>query len=386
MVRDRTTWSLYGVFVVWGWFLYAFNPAVPLIGDELGVNNAVAGLHGTALAAGTVLAGLANARVVAARGRRGTLYAGTALVVGGVALIVTSGVLAGTLSGAVMVGMGGTLLVNVANAALSEKHGRAGGAAITEANGLGALVGAMAPVALGVAVAAGAGWQPAVVVVFVLLAVVAIMMPPLASPTPRAESSSGTLPGRYWWAWGVLVLLIAVEFSYSVWATTLVAQRTGADTGTATSTLTVLILFLALGRIFGVRLALRVRPGVLLLASVGVTALGWAVLWTATNLPMAMVGMAVSGLGMAFHFPLGVSRSLEASGGLTDIASGRIALGAGLAIGLAPFVLGAVSDAVGVHAAFLLVPLLLGLAGGLLVAGNLSARRPRGSPAPVGSG
>jgi fucose permease len=240
-------------------------------------------------------------------------------------------------------------------------------------------------------VAAGAGWQPAIVVVVALLAVVAIVMPPLASPTPHAESSTGTLPGRYWWAWGVLVLLIAVEFSYSVWATTLVAQRTGAETGAATSTLTVLILFLALGRIMGARLALRMRPGVLLLVSVGVTAAGWAVLWTATTLPMAIVGMSVSGLGMAFHFPLGVSRSLEASGGLTDIASGRIALGAGLAIGLAPFVLGAVSDAVGVHGAFLLVPLLLGLAAALLVGGNLSARPSRGrqrgpSTAPVGTG
>ena len=328
--------------------------------------------------------------MVATRGRRGTLYIGTALIVAGVTLIVASGALAGTLSGAVTVGLGGTLLVNVANAALSEKHRRAGGAAITEANGLGALVGAAAPIALGVAVAAGAGWQPAIMVVVVLLAVVAIMMPPLASPTPQAESSTGTLPGRYWWAWGVLVLLIAVEFSYSVWATTLVAQRTGAETGVATSTLTVLILFLALGRIFGARLALRVRPGVLLLVSVGVTAVGWAALWAATALPLALVGMAVSGIGMAFHFPLGVSRSLEASGGLTDIASGRIALGGGLAIGLAPFVLGAVSDAVGVHGAFLLVPLLLGGAAALLVGGNVSARPSRRQPgpstAPVGTG
>jgi fucose permease len=127
-------------------------------------------------------------------------------------------------------------------------------------------------------------------------------------------------------------------------------------------------------------LALRVRPGLLLLVSVAVTAVGWLVLWLATSLAVAVVGLAVSGLGMAFHFPLGVSRSLEASGGLTDLASGRIALGGGLAIGLAPFVLGALSDAVGVHAAFVLVPALLAAAGLLLVAGALSVR-PRPAPA-----
>jgi fucose permease len=376
-VRDRTTWSLYGVFVVWGWFLYAFNPAVPLIGDDLGVSNAVAGLHGTALAAGTVAAGLVNARVVAWRGRRGAVWVGTALIVVGVTLVVASGALPGTLTGATVAGAGGTLLVNVANAALSEKHGRAGSAAITEANGLGALVGAAAPFALGLLVGAGAGWQPALIVVVAMLAVLAFWMPPLAAPTHPAGTTRGerSLPQRYWWAWGVLVLLVAVEFSYSVWATTLVAERTGASTGTATATLTVLILCLGLGRVLGARLALRVRPGILLMAAIVVTAGGWALLWTTTSLVVSVVAMAVSGFGMAFHFPLGIARSLQAAGGRTDLASGRIALGAGLAIGLAPFVLGAVTDVVGVHGAFLLVPALLGTAALLLVGGRLSARR-----------
>ncbi len=376
-MRDRATWSLYGVFAVWGWFLYAFNPAVPLIGDDLGVTNAVAGLHGTGMALGTVAAGLVSARVVAWRGRRAAVWVGTVVVVAGVLLVVASGVIVGTLLGSVVAGAGGTLLVNVANAALSDKHGRASGAAITEANGLGALVGAAAPFALGLLVGAGAGWQPALLAVIALLAVVSVVMPTLPAPTRPAGAtrSDRSLPGRYWWAWGVLVLLIAVEFSYSVWATTLVADRTGASTGTATTTLTVLILCLGIGRVLGARLALRIRPGVLLMAAIVVTAGGWAVLWTATSLSVAVVAMAISGFGMAFHFPLGVSRSLEAAGGRTDLASGRIALGGGLAIGLAPFVLGAVTDVVGVHGAFLLVPALLGAAGLLLVAGRLSAAR-----------
>ncbi len=376
-MRDRATWSLYGVFAVWGWFLYAFNPAVPLIGDDLGVTNAVAGLHGTGMALGTVAAGLVSARVVAWRGRRAAVWVGTVVVVVGVLLVVASGVIVGTLLGSVVAGAGGTLLVNVANAALSDKHGRASGAAITEANGLGALVGAAAPFALGLLVGAGAGWQPALLAVIALLAVVSVVMPTLPAPTRPAGAtrSDRSLPGRYWWAWSVLVLLIAVEFSYSVWATTLVADRTGASTGTATTTLTVLIMCLGIGRVLGARLALRIRPGVLLMAAIVVTAGGWAVLWTATSLSVAVVAMAISGFGMAFHFPLGVSRSLEAAGGRTDLASGRIALGGGLAIGLAPFVLGAVTDVVGVHGAFLLVPALLGAAGLLLVAGRLSAAR-----------
>lgn len=365
------------MFAVWGWFLYAFNPSATLIGDDLGVSSAVAGLHGTALALGTVMAGLVNSQVVGRYGRLGTIRVGAVAVVVGVLLVTTTGALWGTLSGAVLAGLGGTLLVNVANAALSDKHQRASSAAITEANGLGALVGAAAPVTLGLLLGIGAGWQPALLVVIALVTVLALIMPSLPAPTsgPPARGKAASLPQRYWWAWGVLVALIAVEFSYSVWAPTLVAERTGAPISTTTGTLTVLILCLGTGRVLGARLALRFRPGLLLMAAIGLTLAGWVVLWSAPTVPLAMVGMGISGFGMALHFPLGVARSLEAAAGQTDLASGRIALGAGLSIGLAPFVLGALTDVVGVVNAFFIVPLLLGVAAALLAGGRVTAGR-----------
>jgi MFS family permease len=377
LVRDRSTWALYGLFAVWGWFLYSFNPSVPLIRAELGVSAAVAGFHGTALALGTVLAGLGQAATVARLGRRATIVAGGLLVAGSLLLITGVPALWATLSGAVLAGVGGTLLVNAANAALSDRHGPASGSAITEANGLGALVGALAPLTLGALVAAGMGWRPALLVVVPMVLVVLLVLPPLPSPSvpDTPQHPSGRLPGQYWWAWGVLVSLIAVEFSYSVWGTTLVAERTGTTAGTATGTLTVLILGLGIGRALGAPVALRVGAGYLLLGAIGLTAVGWVLLWTSTTLPQAIVGLGVSGLGMALHFPLGVARSLEASAGRPDLASGRIALGAGLAIGAAPFILGALTDAVGVVQAFLLVPVLLVLATVLLVSGRLSRGR-----------
>ena len=384
LVRDRATWTLYALFAAWGWFLYSFNPSVPLIGEQLGVSAAVAGLHGTALAAGTVASGFLQAPLVARFGRRGVIVLGTVAVVVALGLVTASGVLAGTLGGAVLAGAGGTLVINAANVALDDMHGRAGGAAITEANGLGALVGALAPVTLGALVAAGLGWEPAVLVVAVLLGAAVLTMPALPdAAVPDADDPGGDrLPPRYWWAWAVLVTLIGVEFSFTVWGPTLVAERTGVTVGAATGTLTVLILGLALGRAIGSRLALRFGAGLLLLGAIVLTAVGWALVWTSTTLTQAVLGLAVSGLGMALHFPLGVSRSLEASAGKPDLASGRISLGAGLAIGAAPFALGALTDAVGVQQAFLLVPALLALAAVLLVAGRL--RSSRSAPARPG--
>jgi hypothetical protein len=44
-----------------------------------------------------------------------------------------------------------------------------------------------------------------------------------------------------------------------------------------------------------------------------------------------------------------------------DRAAARAALGSGVAIGGAPFVLGRLSDAIGLRGAYLIVPLILGL-------------------------
>jgi predicted MFS family arabinose efflux permease len=379
LVRGRATWALYSFFAAWAWFLYSFNPSVPLIGDDLGVSAAVAGFHGTALAVGSVVSGLAQARLVRRFGRRGTIVLGSALLVASLLLVTVSGTLAGTLGGALLAGLGGSMVVNAANVVLDDLHGRAAGAAITEANGLGALVGALAPLTLGAAVAAGLGWAPAVLVTAVLLVGAVLALPGLPGPSGAAASSSngrGRLPARYWWAWGVLVALTSVEFSYTVWGATLVAERTGVPVGEATGTLTVLVLGLGVGRLVGSRLALRFPPGVLLLGAIVVTGVGWGLLWTSTSLPTAVVALAVSGLGMALHFPLSVTRSLDASAGQPDLASGRISLGAGLAVGAAPFALGALTDSVGLQEAFLLIPALLATATALLVAGRVTARRP----------
>ena len=58
-------------------------------------------------------------------------------------------------------------------------------------------------------------------------------------------------------------------------------------------------------------------------------------------------------------YPISLARAIAAAGGRSDLASARATLGSGLAIGMAPFVLGLLADARGVHAAYMLVPALL---------------------------
>ncbi|MEJ7665324.1 MAG: hypothetical protein WKG07_40275 [Hymenobacter sp.] len=100
------------------------------------------------------------------------------------------------------------------------------------------------------------------------------------------------------------------------------------------------------------------------------TATGFLVFWSTVLAGLALLGLFVMGLGIAVQFPLSVARAITASAGRPDQATARLSIGAGLAIGLAPLLLGFLADQVGTRQAFLIVPVLLILAGAALLAGR----------------
>ncbi|NHT19200.1 MFS transporter [Cellulomonas sp. IC4_254] len=396
--RDRFTLTLDGVFVTWGWLLYSFNPSVPLLAAELGVSNAQAGLHGTAMAVGAVLAAAITPRAVLRFGRRSTLVVAAVVIAAGIVLLTTGWALPVTLAGMGVVAVGGNVAISAAQAGLAVHHGRVASAAVTEANGIGSGVGLLGPLAVGACVAAGWGWRPAVAVTagIALATAVAVRLLPeggalgrprpevaedgaSASPRDRGATTSGggaaVVASR--WFLVTIVAALALENATTYWATDLVRDRTGAGAGIATATTAGLVAGMTLIRFVVGPLSLRVSPARLLAASFGVAVAGWAVLWTATTAPVALGGLFLAGLGYGAQYPLGIALLLGASGGATDRAQARATVAGGLAIGVAPFLLGALADAVGSHTAFLVVP-ALAVAGGLgAVAGARAWRRER---------
>jgi MFS family permease len=367
--RDRMTWSLYAVFVVTGWFLYVVNPSIVLVADDLGFTAALAGLHGTAGAAGATVGALALPTISARIGRRATLLAGAASISAGVALITLSSAAWGTLSGVLAGGVGVALMLNIANAALSDRHGRQGGAALSEASATGSFISAAGPLVLGAAVAAGLGWRSPLLMVVVALALLAIALPALPPEPATSEPGPVTrrLPSPYWWAWAVAVPLIGVELSYAIWSSTLIVEQTGASIPSATSALTAFVLAVGAGRLLAARIALRVSTATLLMSSIVVAAVGWGMLWSAHTYPQAVAGMIISGLGVSVHGPIGIARALANAAGRTDLAMGRFGVGIGVAAGTAPFALGALTDRIGVVSAFWVVPAILGSSALLLI-------------------
>jgi fucose permease len=80
-----------------------------------------------------------------------------------------------------------------------------------------------------------------------------------------------------------------------------------------------------------------------------------------------LIGLFLCGIGIAGHWPLGIGRTIRAGGNKPDLASAKTALATGGAGILLPLALGAISTAVGVHLAFLLVPVILGCGMALLL-------------------
>lgn len=385
LVRDRVTLLIYTQLAVYGYFVYGFSPSVLLLRDDQQVSRTVSGLHGTALATGAVLAGVVGARLVGRWGRAAVLRMGLVGLAGGVLVFTTATALPMTLLGALLAGTFGALMLNTDSAVLSDHHGHAGSAAISEANALAAATGLLAPLVIGAAAASSLGWRPgfavaAVLAVVLLLASARVSVPrPAIHPAIDADSDRSALgeprrrlPRRYWLAWAVLVLCISTEFSMTIWAADLLRQQAGLSPGAAAGALSALITGIAVGRLVGGRWSLRRSTEWLLAGSLGITALGFLLFWSATTAWLALPGLLVMGLGISVQFPLGVVRAIAAAQGRPDQATARLSIGAGLAIGLAPFLLGFLADQFGTRRAFLIVPVLL-----VLAAAGLWSGRPR---------
>jgi predicted MFS family arabinose efflux permease len=397
LVRDRLTWLVYLQLGCYGYFLYGFGPSITLLRVEQDVSRAVSGLHGTAVAVGAALTGVAFAGLTARFGRGTAMWLGVAGTCAGALLLTASTAVPVTLAGAFATGVFGSIVVNGSGVILAAHHGAGGPAAISEANATASGIGLLAPLVMGFAVGQGFGWRPGLLLIVPLSAAVAISFRRVRTPDHRAgtagpatglkagPAAAGRLPGLYWLAWLVLMLCIAVEFCMTVWSADATAARTGVSSGTAAVAVAAIGTGMFAGRLAGGRLALRFDTAHLLLAALALAGAGFLVFWLSTAAWLAFAGLVISGLGISLHFPLGITRAIALSGGRPDLAAGRVSWAAALAIGFGPFGLGALADAVGTHRAFLLVPTLLTLAAGGVALTMWGATRPASAAAAAAS-
>ena len=379
LVRDRLTWMTYLQLAIYGYFLYAFTPSVTLLRDDEHTSRAISGLHGTGLAVGAMLTAVIAPRLITRFGRARMIWVALGILSVGVVVFVSCDVVAVTIGGALLAGFGGTLMINIAIPILTAHHtGAAGGAAVTQANGLGSACGILAPLLVGGAVSIGVGWRAGVLVTVLFAAGVAAVFARRVHPDeiPAAPAHphphGARLSREYWRACFVLVMTNAIEFSMTIWSSDVLHHHDGLSKGTAATGVTAIVAGMTIGRLSSGRLTLRYAADSLLLFAFGVTIVGFGVFWVSTNPVVAFAGLFIAGLGISLQFPLSITRAVGFSDGRPDLATAYAALGGGFAVGAAPFGLGALADHVGSHTAMMVVPIFVVLG----AIGVATARRP----------
>lgn len=381
--RDATTVAGYATLATFGWFIYTLGPTIPLLQAEQDTTRVTASLHSVAFATGVVLMGMVAVPVLRRTRRGGGVQLGVlGLALGTVVLVLGSlpggGLVAVTIAGAFVAGLGGSLTVNAATAILTERHAGAGAAAVSEGNALASVVGLVGPLAVGLATALTWTWRAGMAVTIPLAAMVWLLIhragatPALRGTPPMDDHLSARLPAAFWMVWVALIGTVMVETGFITWTPDLLRNRLGVTPGTASTAVSAFLAGMASGRLALGRLALHIRTAPLFLASLVLALVGWALLWSSTWTPLALSGLVLAGLGAAGHFPLGAVLLVEASDGRPDRALARMAIGLGAASGAGPLVLGALADASTIHLAFLLIPACLAVA----IAATLLGRQP----------
>jgi MFS family permease len=353
---------MYGQLALWVYFLYGFGPVAPILRDELHISRTLAGLHGTAFALGGVIGGLVLPTLTRRLGRGRLIWIGLACISTAAAGMYVAHHLALTLTFATLASIGSALEVNAINAGLTDHHGTAAPAAISEANAAAAALGLVAPLVVGATYAAGWGWRLGLVVVVVPVLAIAVyararrVRPPEPVGFGQARAPHRPLPGAFWLALTSLFATGSIEICLTLWGSDVLREHAHVSAGVATAAVSALIAGMVVGRLAGGRLLLVFRPSRMLLVALAVSLAGFAVFWATTAPWLAMAGLCVCGAGMGLHYPLGIGLALAHSDGQPDLAAARASFAVGISFGLAPFVLGALADRVGPHPAFLLVP------------------------------
>lgn len=361
-VRDRLTWLADIGVATYAFCLYALGPAQAFIHQELHLSYTVTSLHSTLWAAGSVATGLTFHTLARRLGRHRLFWLSAAATVAGTLLFAIGHLAAVTLTAAVVLGTGGSFLQAGCTVLLADRHGSRRDRAIIEAN-IGASVAAViVPALLGFLAATAAGWRAGMLLPALALAVLFLVL--RRQPMPQAmEFPAGTsarLPRGFWGLCVLASLTVAIEFCIVFYGIPLLRSDVGLATADAAQLMSLFFVGELVGRVAGARLTRRPGRAKPVIQWALLTALaGFLVLWLCGSTLLAGIALFVTGAGIGNLYPLTVALVLGASGGRTDLAMARVQVALGLAIAVAPLVLGLLADSVGVHSAFALELVLI---------------------------
>ncbi len=376
IAHDRFTWLAYLMLGYYAYLQAALGPVMPFLRNDLHINHTVGSLHVSAFALGMIVAGVVGDRLARRFGRRRIFWGGAAGMALGAACLALARTAALTIPAALLMGALGSLLLILIQSTLADRHGAGRAIALTEANVMASICAGLAPVLVGTFQRTGMGWRGAFLLAVAVVGLLALFGRHIALPVQTSAARGGrvaavtygagpverALPAIFWAYWALTLFCVAVEWCVVVWSADFLHDVGGLRAVDAASVLGVFFVAEVIGRAIGSRMTHRRSSMSLLLLALFITVAGFPLLWLAPAAPLRVVGLLVTGLGVANLFPLTLSAATGVAPHNADRASSRIALAGGIAIFTAPLLLGRLADTLGIQHAFGIIALLMVLA------------------------
>ena len=364
--RDRFFWIVATQTAIVNFYLGGFGPAQSLLRADQGTSLTIAGLHGTAMGIASIFAGYANPYIAHRLGRTRAGWTGLAIFTLGLTLFVISSPVFLTLPATLITGFGTSMVINTMLTSMSHHFGSEAQVAIPQANGIAsigfvtgtALIGTIAIISPGL-------WR--IGLLFAIpVAITLFLLSRNATTEEHVRDAAGPQDGglsrRFWISWLGFTACISSEFAVSFWAAALLKDRVGSSAAISTVAIVALGTGMGIGRWYGAVLLRRFVLDTQLLGTIALQFLGFVCFWLSHSMILSLISLFVIGLGVSMQFALASIRLIAFSDGRPDLAIGRTSLAAGIAIAVAPFLLGVLGDNFGISRAYLMVPVLIVIA------------------------
>lgn len=374
--RTRLTWLAYIMLAYVGFLQAMLGPLMPFLRKELHLSYTQGGALPGVLALGLIFSGLFSDKLAHRWSRRVIFWGGGIGLAISMVLLSLSYQFGFVLLAVLGMGFGSSLTQVMIQAILSDEHGEQRSIAFTEANVAASLCTTLSPLVIGGMQSLGIDWRlVSLLAVLFLLSVAAPFyrntIPNAASP--GAQNSTAThsrLSLSFWLYWIVLVLLVSVEMSLAVWGTDYLANSVGLGAATGALAFGLFSGAMLVGRFIGSRITRRLSSLVFLMGTFAVVAVGFPLFWLSQTPGLNILGLFITGLGIANQYPLALSIAVGLASEQANAASARASLGVGIALLAAPLTLGRLADRFGMRDAYGIVIVLIVAAFAVILLNN----------------
>lgn len=368
--RDRLTWLSYAMLAYFSYLQASPGSLLPFIRTELHLDYEMTAWHFSAFGVGMLLAGLVADQLTQRLGRTRVFWGGAiGMALGSLSVIMGDRPWI-TLTGILVMGILGTLLLISIQSVLADRHGERQGMALAEAN-IGASFGAgFSAFCVGGFARTILGWRGALILPVLALIVLyvyggrenLILKPQrtgMITPVTRQKTTRGRLPFIFWVNWLIVVLVVSSEWCMTFWAASFLQSKLHIDAGSAATLLALYLLTTIAGRFIGSWLMRLATGPLLLFFALGTALSGFLLFWLAAAPLFVVAGLLVTGVGIANLWPQAITRAFAAAPQQSDQASARVSFAAGLAICAAPLLVGTLANMTNLATAYATVPCLL---------------------------